>query len=137
MPLVKVWIHAVWSTKNREKFLTQKVRQKLFHHIFENGLAKDIYVVAVNGFDDHVHCLFQLKNNQSIGQIMNLLKGESSHWFNKNQLTEQWLYWQNGYYAVSIGESTVSTVKKYILNQEKHHTKNSFDSEIDTFFEKE
>jgi len=137
MPLVKVWIHAVWSTKNREKFLTREVRQKLFHHIYENALDKDIYVIVVNGFDDHVHCLFQLKNHQSIGNIMNLLKGESSHWFNKNKLSKQMLDWQNGYYAISIGESAVSTVKKYILNQEKHHTENSFDSEIDTFFENE
>lgn len=86
MPFVKTWIHLVWSTKNREPFLTKEVRQKIFVHIRENAKEKGIYIDFINGHIDHVHCLVSLGVNQSIAKTVQLIKGESSFWINKNNL---------------------------------------------------
>lgn len=84
MSYVKIWIHAVWTVKNRKPILNQGIRQRLFNHIHKNAIEKDILMEIVCGYNNHVHCLFRLKNNQTIENIMQLIKGESSYWFNKN-----------------------------------------------------
>ena len=79
MPYIKVWIHLVWSTKNRFPFLTIEIRQTVFEHIRQNAKAKEIYLDCVNGFTDHIHCLVSLSNEQTISKLLQLIKGESSY----------------------------------------------------------
>ncbi len=136
MPFVKIWIHAVWATKNRQELLNKEVRSKIFDHIHQNGLAKDIFIDVVNGHIDHIHCLFRLKNNQTISKVMQLLKGESSFWINKQKLMKSKFDWQDEYFAVSVSESQVNKVRDYIQNQEEHHRKKSFQDEYNEFIEK-
>jgi putative transposase len=136
MPYIKIWIHFVWSTKERKPFLTNDIRQKVFKHIRENAIEKDIHIDFINGFTDHVHCLVSLGSEQTIKQIMQLIKGESSHWINKNNLCRDKFEWQNDYFAVSVSESVVDKVRNYIANQEEHHKQKSFADEFDDFLKK-
>ena len=136
MPFIQIWIHLVWATKNREPLLTKDVRQKLFNHIKENGIAKGIYVDFVNGYADHVHCLISLNADQNISKVVQLLKGESSYWMNKNNLLSHKLEWQDEYFAVSVSESGINRLREYIRNQETHHAKKTFQQEYDEFITK-
>jgi putative transposase len=136
MPYIKIWIHFVWSTKNRLPLLTNDIRPKVFQHIRENSVEKGIHIDFINGFTDHVHCLVSLGSEQTIKQIMQLIKGESSHWINKNNLCRDKFEWQNDYFAVSVSESVVDKVRNYIVNQEEHHKQKSFADEFDGFLKK-
>ncbi|MDQ2746482.1 MAG: IS200/IS605 family transposase [Acidobacteriota bacterium] len=136
MPFVKVWIHFVWSTKNREPYLTDEIRQKVFAHIRENTRAKHIHLDFINGYTDHVHCLISLGTDQTIEKIMQLIKGESSFWINKNNLCRTKFEWQDEYFAVSVSESVLESVRKYIANQEEHHKAKSFDDEFNNFMKR-
>ena len=136
MAFVKIWIHVVWSTKRREPILEESKRQIIFEHIHQNALSKGILMEIVNGHLDHVHCLFRLKNDQTISKVMQLIKGESSFWVNQQNLLKKKLQWQDEYFAVSISESGVAAVKNYILNQEDHHMKQTFTQEYNEFIEK-
>jgi putative transposase len=136
MPFVKVWIHFVWSTKNREPLLSSEIRQKVFQHIRENAKDKNIHIDFINGYVDHVHCLISLGTDQTIENIMRLLKGESSFWINKNNLCKTKFGWQDEYFAVSVSESNVPSVRKYIANQEEHHKTKSFDVEYEGFMKR-
>ena len=69
MPWVRVWIHLVWSTKNREPYLTESIRQEVLQHIRENARKKDIYIDFVNGHVEHVHCLISLGTDQTIEKL--------------------------------------------------------------------
>ena len=62
---------------------------------------------------------------------MQLIKGESSFWINKEQLTKEKFEWQDEYFAVSVSESVVDKVRAYIKNQEEHHAKKKFMQEYD------
>jgi hypothetical protein len=64
---------------------------------------------------------------------MQLIKGECSHWVNDNNLCKSKFDWQDEYYAVSVSQSIVKRVRQYIMNQEEHHKKKSFDDEVDEF----
>lgn len=136
MSYVKIWIHAVWTVKNRKPILTSEVRQKLFDHIHQNAVSKEILMEVVGGHNNHVHCLFRLRNNQTIENVMQLIKGESSFWLNKSELSKLKLYWQKEYFAVSVSESQVNKVKNYILTQEEHHKKKTWEDEYNEFIEK-
>lgn len=130
MPFIKIYIHLVFSTKNRVPFFnTSAVRVKVWKHIKENASEKGIYVDMVNGFSDHCHCLISLGSNQNIEKVVQLIKGESSFWINKNELTREKFAWQDEYFAVSVSESMVELVRNYIRNQEVHHTKHTFAQE--------
>jgi len=136
MPYVRIWIHLVWATKSRQPFLTKDIRQKVFTHIKENALNKNIYVDFVNGYTDHVHCLVSLNQEQTIAKVVQLIKGESSFWINKNNLCKENFEWQDDYFAVSVSESGVNKVREYIKNQEVHHGVKTFQQEYDEFIEK-
>jgi putative transposase len=136
MPFVKVWIHFVWSTKNREPLLTDDIRQKVFQHIRENAQGKDIFLDCIGGYVDHVHCLISLGTDQTIEKLMQLIKGESSFWINKNRLCHGRFEWQDEYFAVSVSETLVEGVRKYIANQEEHHRMKGFNEEFEGFMKR-
>ncbi|WP_294280636.1 IS200/IS605 family transposase [uncultured Chryseobacterium sp.] len=137
MPFIKIYIHLVFSTKNRVPFFnTSAVRVKVWNHIKQNASEKGIYVDMVNGFSDHCHCLISLGSNQNIEKVVQLIKGESSFWINKNELIREKFAWQDEYFAVSVSESMVELVRNYIRNQEVHHTKHTFAQEYLMFKEK-
>ncbi|WP_346858322.1 transposase [uncultured Draconibacterium sp.] len=110
MSYVKIWIHAVWTVKNREPVISQEKKKILFEHIHKNALEKEILMEVVCGYNNHVHCLFRLKNDQTIEKVMQLIKGESSFWFNKNTDNHPKLIWQKEHFAVSVSESQVNAV---------------------------
>jgi REP element-mobilizing transposase RayT len=134
MSYLKIWIHLVWTTKNREPFLqTHEIRQKVFQHIRENAQKKGIYVDFINGYRDHVHCLISLGSGQTIDKIVMLLKGESSFWVNKNIFSHNKFEWQSDYFALSVSESVLVRTRNYIKNQEAHHAKKDFEFEYQQF----
>lgn len=137
MPFIKVYIHFVWSTKNRQPFLaTKELRIKMWNHIRENAKEKGIFIDFISGYNDHCHCLVSLGVDQTIQKTMQLIKGESSFWFNNQKLILEKFQWQDEYFAVSVSESMIDRVRNYIKNQEEHHGKKTFQEEYDEFFEK-
>ena len=135
MAYTKVYIHLVWTTSKRIQFLRKEIRQSVFDHIYSYGKEKGIYIDQINGYTEHVHCLLGLKAEQRISQIMQLLKGESAYWINRNNLTKGKFKWQKEYYAVSVGVRQLNIVRGYIKNQEKHHQKKTLEKELDAFKE--
>ena len=137
MSWVRIWVHLVFSTKDRIPFLNSKeIRQKIFEHIKQNAKAKDIWLEETNGYSDHAHCLLSLNKDQSISKVAQLIKGESSNWINKNKIVNTKFLWQDDYWAVSVSESHLESIKRYIKRQEEHHKFKSFDDEVKNFMER-
>lgn len=136
MPYVKIWIHLIFSTKNRVKLIAKNLKNNLIAHIIENGKQKNIYIDKVNGVEDHLHVLLSLDNDMSISKASQLIKGESSYWLNSNKLCKSKFEWQDEYIALSVSESVVPNVRKYIENQEEHHKRKTFNEEYNEFIDK-
>jgi putative transposase len=130
MSNVRIWIHAVWGTKYRRPLLTKEIRSLVIGHIRENAELKKIFIDKIGGYTDHLHCLFRLDAEMSIAKTMQFLKGESSHWINKEKIIPVGFEWANEYYAISVSDSAVETVRAYIEHQEEHHAKNAFAEEF-------
>ena len=136
MPYIKIWIHIIWTTKNRERIITNQIKSKLLKHIRENAKTKNIYIDLINCEPEHVHATISLSSDQTISKVMQLIKGESSNWINKNKLVQGHFEWQDEYIAVSVSESMINKIRDYIKNQEKHHRRKSFAEEYNEFIEK-
>ena len=131
MPFVRVWIHAVWATKNRQPLLKDNIRATVFDHIFQNGKKKGIHIDRVNGYVDHAHALFALGNDQTLSKVVQLMKGESSFWINQHHLSGQRFEWQDEYYGASVSERDLDSLRCYIDNQEEHHRNKTFMEEYE------
>jgi REP element-mobilizing transposase RayT len=136
MAFVKIMIHAVWATKSRAPFLTKEIRSTIIEHIKQNAKTKEIFIDTINGHTDHLHCLMGLNADMSIAKAMQLIKGESAFWINKQMLTPSRFEWADEYFAVSVSESNLDKVRAYIHGQEEHHAKKTFQQEYDAFMER-
>ena len=119
-------MHCVWSTKEREPWLTPELRKRLWPYL--GGIAKQnqMKALAVGGPSDHVHVLLSLPSTLSIGKAMQLLKGNSSKWLRETFPKMHSFVWQKGYGAFSVSISGVDATVAYIRNQAEHHRTHSF-----------
>ncbi len=135
--LTKIWIHAIFGTKERTPIIRPSFEARLHTHVKEH-LENDLncQVRIVNGTEDHVHILFLMTPNLSLKDVMQNIKGESSHWVNQQDFSTMKFAWQVGYGAFSVSESAVNDVEVYIRNQKQHHKKTTFMEEYEALMKK-
>ena len=136
MSYVRIWLHCVWGTKDRTPFITENNKKAIIDHIRENAKKKGIYIDFINGHKEHFHSIISLNKEQNIANVMQLIKGESSFWINKNDVTKTKFEWSDEYFAVSISETHINKVRDYIKNQEEHHRKKTWKEEYEEFMNK-
>ena len=135
MSFVRIWVHLVFTTRDREAYFTSEIRKQLIAHIIANAKSKGIYLEAIGGWSEHLHLLISLGREQTIAKAAMLIKGESSRWLNQQNFFRGKFFWQDDYFALSVSESLVEKVKTYIQNQEEHHRAVPFRNEYDRFKE--
>ena len=132
----RCWIHLIWGTLNREKLLNKEAAARLSRYLTEYADTKGVYMKINYVNADHVHALVDLPTNLSIEELIQLLKGSSSHWVNANNIVQGKLAWGRGYGAFSVSESNVTQVAAYIAGQEEHHQVRTFTVELREFIER-
>jgi len=131
--LNRIWIHAIWSTKERFPFIQPQIEKKIHTYMVEQFIESGCSVRIINGMPDHLHCLFLLNPQKALTDIIKLVKGGTSHWINDQDLIKEKFSWQTGYAAYSVSESVLEKVYQYILNQKQHHKKATFTKEYEGF----
>ncbi len=131
--LNKIYLHIVFSTKNRIPYILPEVENVLFNYLGGLCNALKCYVIRVGGFRDHVHILCSLSNDISPARLVNKLKSNSSRFLKTNFEFLNEFGWQNGYAVFSINYAEIPIVKRYIENQHIHHETTSFQEEYVNF----
>ncbi|MFA9391753.1 MAG: transposase [Prolixibacteraceae bacterium] len=131
MSYTKIYLHCVWSSKNRRCIIPNSFRPVLLSHFKEYCQSKEIYLDFVNAHLYHVHALISLGKQQNIAEVMHLMKGESAYWINKMKVLPSHFVWQDDYYAASVSFSHVNKVRDYIKNQDEHHKTMTWTEEIE------
>ena len=129
----KIWIHAIWATKERLPLLHQNSELKVYPFIAEQLRELGCPVRIINGMPDHIHCLFLLNPQKSVADVIKQIKGSSSHYINENNIIQDKFSWQTGYAAYSVSESVVEKVFQYIKTQKEHHQKKTYQQEYEEF----
>ncbi len=119
-----IYYHLVFHTKLNEPYLEDLELRKQVYHFIENKCKKHhLYLHEIGGIDNHVHLLLYIPPKMAVSEAVKLIKGSSSYFVNKELISEDVLYWQEGYGIFTISIRHVGFIKKYIKNQEEHHKK--------------
>jgi putative transposase len=127
--LVKNHIHIVFSTKHRAPLIKKEIRARLFAYLAEICNQNNSHAIIVGGHLDHVHILCNLSKSITLAHLIKEIKIHSSKWIKSIGDEYRNFYWQDGYGAFGVQESSLGFVKNYIQNQESHHSKINFKHE--------
>ena len=131
--LSSILIHLIFSTKNREPFITEEIETEL--HPYMAKILRELKSpsLAINGVCDHIHILFSLGRVIAIADLVEQVKTSTSKWIKTKGPEFRNFHWQRGYGAFSIGQSNVASLKRYIKNQKQHHRRVTFQEEYRKF----
>ena len=121
--------HIIFSTKHRNRYLTPEIRPRLF--AFMSGILRNLQceLPTVNGVEDHVHVLCHLTKKLPLMKVLEILKKDSSKWLKAQSGIPPQFRWQNGYGAFAVSPGHREATREYILNQEEHHERETFQEE--------
>ena len=129
----QIHIQAVFVVKNRSCIIKPSWEDELYQYITGIIQNHDHKVLAINGMPDHVHVLFGMRPTQSLSELLQDVKGDSSKWINNRGLVSGGFSWQQGFGAFSYSKSHVNRVINYIKNQKNHHRRKTFHEEYVAF----
>jgi REP element-mobilizing transposase RayT len=131
--LARLHIHLVFSTKNRERLISDDVRDSLHAYMATVLQNMGCPPVLINSVEDHVHILFDLARTVTVSTTVEDVKKTSSKWIKTQGAPFACFAWQAGYGAFAVSESNVPAVRDYIAGQREHHRKKSFQDEYRAF----
>ena len=132
----QIHIHCVFAPKFRLALIESTWKNRLHRYI--TGIVQNHKhkMLCINSMPDHLHMLFGMRPDQSLSELMRLVKGETSEWINNERLTNSSFRWQGGYGAFSYAKSQIPVICAYIENQAKHHKNKTFLDEYKELLEK-
>ena len=131
--LAKIYIHLIFSTKERERTLLDEIRPEL--HAYMGGTLKGLGCspIEINTEPDHAHVLFLLSRTEALSNVVGHLKKSSNDWLREQDPQLAQFFWQAGFGAFSVSQSQIADVRAYIRNQREHHRVRSFQEELRAF----
>jgi putative transposase len=131
-----MYLHLVYSTKNRERVIDDESRPVL--HDYMGGILrnKGCVPVEINTEPDHAHVLFLFGRTVTVAEVVANLKQGSTLWLREQGPRYHMFQWQAGYGVFSVSHSNVEMVREYIRNQREHHLKMTFQDEFRAFLRK-
>ncbi len=105
-------------------------------HAYIGGIIRNLdgIPLAVGGIDDHAHILTGLRSSHRIDYVLRDVKADSSSFVRSN--FDPKFSWQKGYGAFTVSPTGIEAVRRYVLNQESHHLKQTFKDEYLAFLQK-
>ena len=132
----QIHIQFVFAVKFRTATIHSSWKDELYKYITGIIQHHKHKLIAINGMVDHIHILVGMRPTQSISDLMQDVKANSSKWINEKKLAQGRFEWQEGYGAFSYGKSQLKDVIAYINNQEQHHKLKTFKEEYVDFLQK-
>lgn len=132
----QLYIQYIFSVKGRENLIKNHFKDKLekmMCGIISNHNCKT-YAIYCN--PDHTHVFVGMHPTISPAKLMEQVKSGSSNWLNDKKYIPGKFSWQDGYGAFTYSKSHIDMVVKYVLNQKKHHKKQTFKVEYLSFLKK-
>jgi putative transposase len=131
--LSKVYLHVIFSTKNRVPIISEKIRPEAQGYFVKVGSNLGSFTEEIFMMPDHTHWLCTLPRTITIADLVKNVKISSS--IKMNEMVKGDFNWQKGYGAFSVSQSKLETVRNYIQNQPEHHKKEDFQTEYRRFLE--
>ena len=125
----QIYIQTVFAVSSRMSLIKPPFKEDVYKYITGIVKKQGQKLIAINGMPDHVHILIGLRPSMALADLVQEIKVDSTNFINKNRWVHGKFSWQEGYGAFSYGHSQLTTIIKYIQNQEHHHKRRSFERE--------
>jgi len=126
---VQAYFHLVFAVQNRHALIRKSWKDELEKYITGIVQNNGHKLIAIGSMPDHIHIFLGYNLNQTIPDLVEVIKTSSNHWIKKKQLTKFKFNWQKGYGAFTHSHSQINTVAKYVINQQEHHHRKTFQEE--------
>jgi REP element-mobilizing transposase RayT len=131
----QLYVHIVFAVKGRQNLISKNWKDEIYKYITGIITNKRQKLIAINGMPDHIHILIGLRADKSISDLVRDIKANSSKFINEKRWINGKFEWQTGFGAFTYGHSQLTSVIKYIENQEQHHKTKTFNEEYMAFLE--
>ena len=134
--LAKIYIHLIFSTKNRERVLPEELRASLHAYMGGTLNGRGCPPIEINTEPDHAHLLFVMTRTEALSNVVGQIKKSATDWLRLQRPALANFFWQGGYGAFSVSQSAVAEVRQYIHNQRAHHSRATFQDEFRVFLKR-
>src|SRR5260370_39051918 len=100
----QLYIQFVFAVQNRASLIMPSWEEELYKYITGIVINHKHKMIAIKGMPDHIHLFVGLHPMQSISNLMQIVKGESSEWINQKKFLPEKFQWQEGYGAFSYAQ---------------------------------
>ena len=125
----QIYIHVVFAVEGRQNLIQPERKEELHRYITGIVTRQSQKLIAINSMPDHIHILIGQKPNIAFSDLVGDIKTGSTNHINKSGWVLGRFSWQEGFGAFSYSHSQLTTVIRYIQNQEKHHARRTFREE--------
>jgi len=125
----------VYSTKNREKCMLKKSREKVFKYIGGILSNKNCHVYIINGVEDHLHIVTHIHPMVALAPLIKDIKISCNNFIKENRLFPDFPGWQDGYGAFTYSYNAMPNLIRYVQNQEIHHGVVTYEDEYISLLE--
>ncbi len=129
----ELYYHLVWSTRRREPLIVPEIQSDLYRYIRAKCREIKVFVHALNGLTDHVHLVCTIPTSVTVAQVMQQVKGASSHFINHRPNSNGGLQWQPGYGALTFARRDLNMVVQYVERQQERHRENKLLATMEQF----
>jgi REP element-mobilizing transposase RayT len=127
----QIYIHIVFAVKNRDAMISRGWSERLRRYITGIVQNQGHKLIAVNTMPDHVHIFIGMKPDATLSDLVRDVKRDSTNFINNEIKPRGKFAWQEGFGAFSYSHAQIDSVVKYILNQEEHHRRRTFQEEYE------
>ena len=128
--------HIVFSTKNRQRWLTDGFRESTFGYMAGAVKKLEGFAIIIGGFYDHAHLLVRIPAKIAVSDFVGKLKSNTSKHINDTSGRIEKFGWQDGFGAFTVSISQKDGVYRYIDGQMKHHLTQTFEVEYLSLLQK-
>lgn len=132
----QIYIQIVFAVEHRESLISTEWEDELYKYITGIVQNKGQKMLAINGMPDHIHIFIGMKPSCCLSDLVREIKKSSNEFIKEKKFSKYKFNWQEGYGAFSYSHSAIDNVVKYVMNQKKHHRKQSFREEYLDFLNK-
>ena len=132
----QIYIHVVFAVEGRQSLIAPGNNEELQKYIAGIVTRRKQKLLAINNMPDHLHMLVGIAPDMAVSDLVRDVKAGSSKFISEQRWVAGRFSWQEGFGAFSYSRSQLSTVIRYIENQQKHHMTKSFREEYIALLEK-
>jgi REP element-mobilizing transposase RayT len=126
----------VFSTKNREPWITRDIEQRVWSFIGGIADRNGMTPHRIGGLEDHLHVVLTIPPTLMVSKAVQLLKGGSSRWIRSTFPDLDRFGWQDGYGAFTVSVSRLPATVAYVERQRERHNALTFEAEYRLLLER-